>query len=153
MLTMEQIEKECSELLLRWDRLVAETEALPLEQKEDFIDVSVRTGVVEKVALMREICENPAEARRVTEDPEKLIFDTTTDLTVLEEGVTISGRLGIPVRNAVLATARTEADRISAAEAERIRAGTIQAVVPAVLSVAGGIVTSLIVSAVTGGGA
>ena len=150
MVTPEQLQLACSELVFRWDTLVDQTSGLSQTQRQDFIQVAVDSRVVEKIALLREICLRPREVAQLVEDPARLISETETGLTILEEGVRLSKKLNIPIRNATLATAKTEEDRITEAERERIQAGFVQAIVPTVLSVAGAIVTSLIVAAVTG---
>ena len=146
----EKTKVRCAETSARWDALIDRARGLPTaEQRQEFLATAEQMGVVAALALLRAACADPEGAQRITPTPlPRLLDEANVDLTLLEEGVATAERLNVPVRSATIAAGQHAEDTITAAEQARIRAATTQAVLPAVLSIAGGILVTLIGAAV-----
>ena len=99
---------------------------------------------MEKIATLREVCREPERVQELEIDLPRLLADTSVNLVLMEEAIDTSLRLGVGSRDTLLATAKNSEEKLTKAEEERIRAANLQAVVPAVIGVTGGLFTTML---------
>lgn len=138
-----------AEVLARWDEILDEAAELTDEQKTEFAVVVERTGIIENIARVRQALEEPEQAAGAEQETRRFIEDTKVDLEILDQAVKTAKKLGIPIRAAVVGVSERNAVEITVAEEERISAANVQAIVPAIISVVGGVATSLVVALIT----
>lgn len=143
----EQLLLVASKLLGRWDEILDRVSGFDEEAKIDFIDTVRDAGILEKIAEVRGIQQDPENPPA---DAEQTLDDLSVDLNLLDEAAKASEELGISPGRALKATAQDEFDRLTVAEAERIRAANVQAIVPALLGIGGAVVTTLLAELISG---
>lgn len=134
----------------RWDAVLGEVSAFDENERADFAAIVSETGIFSKMNAIANICEAPEFAAQNQEETNQLFEDADTDLTLLEEAVKVSRALHVPIRDTVRGTAQNEIDRLTRAEEERIHAANVQAIVPAVIGIGGGLITALLSALITG---
>ena len=140
----EQLQIECIEFFSAWNGLVSRASDLLAEEQQEFFAIATQIGLMEKISLMREICERPEEAMAGEIDTETLFSDASVDLVLLDRALDTSLRLGVDIRDSVRAAAESEKDRLMQEEEQRKRGANRGFVVPVVETIAVGLFTTML---------